>query len=218
MLGGMSECVWITGGEGDLARRIRDTFADAGFEVVAPGRRTLDVADPDSVAEFAARHGAPELLVCQAGAAENALLARCSEASWDRQIEVNLHGAFRCARAVLPAMVERGRGHVVFVSSHSAHHPPPGQAAYAAAKAGLIGLARSLAAEVGPHGPRVNTVLPGFLETRMTAALTPARRDEVRRAHHLRRFNTPEAAAKFLLHLHRDLPHTSGQVFSLDSR
>jgi 3-oxoacyl-[acyl-carrier protein] reductase len=115
-------------------------------------------------------------------------------------------------------MLRARRGLLVFVSSHSALHPPHGQAAYAAAKAGLLGLARSLARELGPAGIRVNTLLPGFLDTPMTAGLAAERREQVRREHVLGRCNTPESVAGFLVHLHDHLPHTSGQVFQLDSR
>ena len=85
-------------------------------------------------------------------------------------------------------------------------------------KAGLIGLAMSLAKELGPAGVRVNTVLPGFLETRMTEGLSEERKDQVRKEHVLGRFNTTEAVADFLMTLHERMPHTSGQVFRLDSR
>lgn len=214
----MSDCIWITGGGGDLAGHIQEVFQQAGDHVLAPERAELDITRPASIAEFTTNHPAPDLLICQAGLAENALIARCSESSWDRQIEVNLHGAYRCAKQVLPEMLARSQGHIIFISSHSAIHPPSGQAAYAAAKAGLIGLAKSLAAEVGPAGLRVNAILPGFLDTKMTRDLSPARRDEVKREHHLRRFNTPDVVAKFILCLHHELPHTSGQVFALDSR
>ena len=115
-------------------------------------------------------------------------------------------------------MLRARRGHIVFISSFSALHPPAGQAAYAAAKAGLIGLSKSLARELGPAGIRVNAILPGFLDTPMTAGLSAERREQVRRDHALGRFNDPEAVAAFLVHLHNHLPHTSGQVFQLDSR
>ncbi|BCX47695.1 beta-ketoacyl-ACP reductase [Haloferula helveola] len=212
------ERVLISGGRGDLAQAIARAFRDAGDEVLAPGRDELDVADPASVASYFAGIETPDLLISNAGLADNELLARCNEASWDRQLEVNLHGTFRCAKAAARAMLRKRTGHLIFISSHSALHPPVGQAAYAAAKAGLIGLAKSLAKELGPAGIRVNTVLPGFLETRMTAGLPESRRDEVRREHALGRFNDTESVAAFLVHLHRQLPYTSGQVFQLDSR
>ena len=214
----MSECIWITGGGGDLARHIQTVFQELHDQVMAPTRHELDVTDPASVEAFATEQPTPDLLICQAGIAENALLARCSEDAWDRQIEVNLHGTYRCVQRVLPAMVARQSGHLIFISSHAAIHPAPGQAAYASAKAGLIGFAKSLAAEVGPDGLRVNVILPGFLETRMTRDLSPQRLEQVKNEHHLKRFNTPDAVAQFIRHLHRELPHTSGQIFALDSR
>jgi len=212
------ERVLVTGGKGGLGSAIARAFREAGDEVLDPGRDELDVGDPGSVASFFEAAGALDLLVANAGVADDRLLARLSAADWDRMLGVNLHGAARCARAAARAMLRRRRGHLVFVSSHSALHPPAGQAAYAAAKAGLLGLARSLARELGPANLRVNVVMPGFLETPMTAAVGPERRAAVVRDHALGRLNSPPEVAAFLLHLHRRLPHTSGQVFQLDSR
>lgn len=212
------ERVLISGGQGDLAQAIARAFCQTGAEVLAPGRELLDVADPASVDSYFSGLEALDLFIANAGLADDCLLARCREADWDRQLEVNLHGAFRCARAAIPPMLRRRCGHLIFISSHSALHPPAGQAAYAAAKAGLIGMGKSLARELGAENIRVNLILPGFLETKMTQHISPARREAVQRAHSLARFNSEEAVASFLVHLHRQLPHTSGQVFQLDSR
>lgn len=214
----MPETILVTGGRGALARAIAAAFRSAGAEVLAPGRDELDVTDSSSVEAFFRPLKTLDLLVANAGAIDDAPLARTTGENWDRLLATNLHGAFRCARAASRPMLKARRGHLVFISSHSALHPPAGQAAYAAAKAGLLGLTRSLAKELGPAGIRANAILPGFLETPMTAAVTAARREAVRSEHALGRFNTPEAVAAFLVHLHRDLPHTSGQVFQLDSR
>lgn len=216
-LAGVSGLVVITGGEGGLARAIAAAFSAAGHPVQSPGRRELDVTDPAAVRDFFRAHPAG-LLVCNAGLTRDAPLARLDEAAWDEVMAVNLQGAAICAAAASRDMLRARRGHIVFVSSFSALHPPAGQAAYAAAKAGLLGLAKSLARELGPAGIRVNTLLPGFLDTPMTAGVSDDRREQVRRAHVLDRFNTPEAVAGFLVHLHNHLPHTSGQVFQLDSR
>jgi 3-oxoacyl-[acyl-carrier protein] reductase len=207
----------ITGGNGGLARAIAARFADGGWRVDAPGRAVLDVTDTEAVRSYFANR-APDLLVCNAGVTRDMPLARLAASDWQNVMDVNFHGARRCAAACLAAMVARGGGHVVFLSSFSALHPPAGQAAYAVAKAALIGLAQELASEVGGHGIRVNVVLPGFLETPMTREVSTARRAEILAAHTLGRFNTPKAVAAFLWHLHHDLPHTSGQVFQLDSR
>lgn len=213
----MSGLVVITGGEGALARALASAFSAAGHSVLSPGRRELDVTDGCAVREYFHQNPA-ELLICNAGITRDAPLARLGERAWDEVMAVNLRGAAACAAAASRGMLRARRGHLVFISSHSALHPPSGQAAYAAAKAGLLGLAQSLARELGPAGIRVNTILPGFLDTPMTAQLSGERREQVRRDHVLDRFNTTEAAAEFLVHLHDHLPHTSGQVFQLDSR
>ncbi|BCU76617.1 SDR family NAD(P)-dependent oxidoreductase [Luteolibacter sp. LG18] len=207
----------ITGGEGGLGQAIAGEFRVAGWEVAAPGRVDLDVASPGSVAAFF-KDRETDLLVCNAGLTRDVPLVKLSEADWDAVLQTNLHGAARCAKAALRGMVKRRTGHVVFISSFSALHPPAGQAAYAAAKAGLIGLGKSLAREVGRAGVRINVVLPGFLETRMTTGVSPERRDEVLTEHTLGRFNTPGAVARFIRTLEEGLPHTSGQIFQLDSR
>lgn len=207
----------ITGGEGGLAIAIRSTFESTGWQVDAPGRAELDVTDSKAVSTYlSARH--PDLLICAAGITRDASLSRLDEEDWDAVMAANYRGSLACAAAVLPAMVSRGRGHIVFISSRSALHPPAGQAAYATAKAAVLGLTRSLASAYGTHDIRVNAILPGFLETKMTAGVSDKRRAEVLAEHVLGRFNTPEAVAKFLLHLHEDLPAVSGQVFQLDSR
>ncbi|MES2437701.1 MAG: SDR family NAD(P)-dependent oxidoreductase [Verrucomicrobiota bacterium] len=207
----------ITGGSGGLGRALTGAFSDACWKVTAPGHAELDVSSPASI-----RRGLPpspvDLLVCTAGITRDAPLGRLEEEEWDEVLAVNYQGAADCAAAVLPGMMGRGCGHVVFISSHSALHPPVGQVAYAAAKAALLGLTRSLAVEYGRHGIRVNAVLPGFLETPMTAGLSARRKAEVLAAHSLGGFNTPPSVAKFIRHLHEELPHTSGQVFQLDSR
>ena len=216
-LGAVSGQVVITGGEGGLARAVHAAFTAAGLEVLTPGRAELDVTDEAAVKDYFRRHS-PDLLVCNAGITRDAPLAKLRETDWDQVLAVNLRGAARCAAAALKGMIRARAGHIVFISSYSALHPPAGQAAYAAAKAGLIGLAKSLAKETGPAGIRVNLILPGFLETRMTEDVSPERRGQVKSEHVLGRFNTPEAVAAFLVSLHLHLPHTSGLVFQLDSR
>ena len=207
----------ITGGHGGLATAILEAFATPEWGVTAPGRADLDVTDDNAIARFF-RDRTVDLLVCAAGITRDGLLTRISEADWDDVIAVNFHGAAACVHATLPGMIARGTGHIVLISSRSATHPPAGQAAYAAAKAALLGMASELARETGPHGIRVNTLLPGFLETPMTRTVTAARRQEILADHALGRFNTTAAVARFIRFLHHELPHTSGQVFQLDSR
>lgn len=207
----------ITGGEGDLGQAMAGEFRNAGWRVEAPGRAVLDVTASESVATFF-KGRETDLLVCNAGLTRDLPLLKLAESDWDEVMAANLSGAAHCAKAALRGMVKRRSGHIVFISSFSALHPPAGQAAYVAAKAGLIGLGKSLAREVGGAGIRVNVVLPGFLETKMTTGVSDERREQVKSEHVLGRFNTVEAVARFIRTLQEDLPHTSGQVFQLDSR
>lgn len=213
----MPECVVITGGQGALGRALAREFSAAGFEVDAPSRAEVDVTNRDSVENFFSTRDVG-LLICAAGISRDELLIRQDPATRDEVYAANFTAARDCALAVLPTMREQRRGHLLFVSSFSALHPPAGQTAYAAAKASLIGYAQGLAVENGAFNIRVNVILPGFMDTPMTAGVSDSRKAEVCRQHTLGRFNTVEAVAAFARFLHESLPHTSGQVFNLDSR
>ena len=209
----------ITGGHGAIARELATQLADAGFDVLSPGRDELDVADAASVDHFFTSESEPlDLLVNNAGITSDALLAKMDSAEFARVLEVNLTGAFRCTQRALRPMLKARAGHIVNIGSYSALSGPAGQANYAAAKAGLIGLTQSIAREAGPRDVRANTVLPGFLKTKMTAQVSPEATQRALDAHALGRFNTPEDAARFIVFLHQHLPHVSGQTFQLDSR
>lgn len=207
----------ITGGSGGIGTALSELLRADGWNVHAPSHVEMDVTDEAVVRKFTEARS-PELLVCAAGITRDNLLPRLAESAWQETWEVNFRGALHCARAALPGMVRRGTGHIVFLSSHSAIHPPAGQVAYAAAKAALIGLTADFANLHGPSNIRVNAILPGFLETRMTAAVTAKRREQVLKDHVLGRLNTCREVAAFIRFLHLELPHTSGQVFQLDSR
>ncbi|OYV05696.1 MAG: SDR family oxidoreductase [Verrucomicrobiales bacterium VVV1] len=213
----MSGSVVITGGRGGLGRALAAEFEGASWQVEAPGRDELDVCSDESVAQYFSGREL-DLLICTAGLTRDASLIRLSEQSWDLVCETNFLGAARCAKWASDGMRERKGGHIIFISSYSAIHPPVGQAAYAASKAALLGLTQGLAIELGPMGIRVNAVLPGFMETPMTCAVSDERRIEILSDHSLGRFNTPTIVSKFIRHLQEDLVHTSGQVFNLDSR
>lgn len=207
----------ITGGTGSLGQAIATALQHPDWTIEAPGSQELDVRDRVAVQHYF-KSRCVDLLVCAAGITRDALLHRLTEAAWDETWSVNFRGAAATADAVLPAMIRQASGHIVFISSFSALHPPPGQAAYAAAKAALLGLVSDLAARHGRSNIRVNAILPGFLETRMTENVSVTRRAEILAAHSLGRFNTPQETAGFLRFLHHELPHTTGQVFQLDSR
>jgi 3-oxoacyl-[acyl-carrier protein] reductase len=209
--------ILITGGEGDLARALAREFTRGGAHVEAPGRAALDVRDETAVQAWFARPGGLDVLVANAGLVRDGAVTGLGAADFAEVIETNLRGAFLCVRAALKPMLAQRHGHILLIGSRAARCGTAGQSLYAAAKAGLVGFAQSVAREYGARNIRCNVVLPGFLETRMTAALPAARREAVRADHALGRFNTPENAARFIAFL-AGLDHVSGQVFTLDSR
>jgi 3-oxoacyl-[acyl-carrier protein] reductase len=129
----------------------------------------------------------------------------------------NLDGAFALSRALLPRMVRRGSGHLVFVSSFQALRGNPGASLYAASKAGLIGLCKSIASEYGAKNIRCNAILPGFLDSKMTRDLPRSARLRAIRENCLKRANDPLEVARFI-HFLTGTRNISGQVFNLDSR
>ena len=207
----------ITGGEGDLAIVLAAQLAESGFRVLAPGRTELDVTSLKSVETFFEAQDRVDLLINNAGITCDGLFFKQSSEEWSAVIDTNLKGAQLCSQAAAVAMVRARCGHIVNVGSYSGIKPPLGQSAYAASKAGLIGLTKSYALELGKRNIRSNCVLPGFLETRMTASLSDDAREAARSKHALGRFNTVEEAARFIVFLQTS-PHISGKVFQLDSR
>lgn len=190
--------ILVTGGNRGIGRAIVEALVAVGADPVAftfnsseetareveeaSGGRAraflLDLSDrgrpDDLVSEIEEALGPVEGLVNNAGVRRESLLAMMPDEDWDAVLEVNLGGAFRCCRAVLRGMMVRRRGSIVNVSSLSALHGVAGQAAYASSKAGLLGMTRSLAREVGRRGVRVNAVVPGFVPTDLTAGLPDA--------------------------------------------
>ncbi len=207
----------ITGGAGDLALELCEQLLVAGYEIKAPSRIELDVSDTGAVEDFIKNCDQIDLLINNAGLTKDQPILRMNESDWDDVISVNLKGAFFCAKSVLLKMMRQRSGHIINIGSYSALRPPIGQANYAAAKAALIGLSQSLAAEAGSRGVRVNCVLPGFLETRMTRELSEEARNRALRAHVLERFNSVADAARFVVFLD-SMEAVSGQFFQLDSR
>lgn len=185
--------------------------------MLAPSRRDLDVRNAKSVSAFFENLDRVGALINNAGITRDALLPRQSPEDFSDVIATNLKGAHLCSQAAAVPMLRQRDGHIVNIGSYSAFHPQIGQSAYAAAKAGLVGLTKSYAKELGKRNIRVNCVLPGFLETKMTAEVSEEATDAARKRHALGRFNTAEEAAKFIVNL-LSMNHVSGQVFQLDSR
>ena len=171
--------VFISGGHGGLARAIVECFSAAGWETDAPSHAALDVGDRSAVRRWFDCHAAYDLAVCAAGITRDRPFLKQTEEEWDEVMNVNVTGAAWCGRCAAAAMVrEKREGQVVMIGSYAALRPAPSQAAYAASKAALAGLVKSLAREWGKDGIRVNLVLPGFMLTEMTAVL----RDSVKEA------------------------------------
>jgi NAD(P)-dependent dehydrogenase (short-subunit alcohol dehydrogenase family) len=189
----MNRSVLVTGGNRGLGLAIARTFADAGDRVAVTHRGSgapagllgvkCDVTDGDQVraaiAEVKEANGPVEVLVSNAGITEDALLMRMREEQFTRVIDTNLTGAYRVARAAVADMVRLRRGRMIFVSSASGLKGLAGQANYAASKAGLIGLARSLARELAPRDITANVIAPGLLDTELTGGLGDAQRERL---------------------------------------
>lgn len=226
--------VWITGAAGGLGRALVEVFAAGGWRVAAgfhthplltPSQDVwplpLDVthpADPERVVQRVAQQwGRLDALVNNAGVTADAVLPLMKEPDWDRVLAVNLTGAARCARAAIPLLGAGNGGTIVNIGSYAGRAGAPGQAAYAAAKAGLIGLSQALAAELAAINVRVNVVLPGILPTPMTARLSADAWTRLVNSNLLRRPSHVDEVARFVVFL-CSLTTVSGQVFQLDSR
>ncbi|MGB7818702.1 MAG: beta-ketoacyl-ACP reductase [Ornithinibacter sp.] len=224
--------VLVTGGNRGIGLAIAQGFAAAGDRVAVTHRSgeppegltgvRCDVTDSASVdaafTEAEEKLGGPiEVLVANAGVTKDGLLMRMSDDDWDTVIDTNLAGAFRCARRASKGMIRLRRGRIILISSVVGLYGGPGQANYAASKAGLVGLARSITRELGGRGITANVVAPGFIDTDMTAALPEDTRKTYQAAIPAGRFASPEevaAAVRFLAG--DDAAYISGAVIPVD--
>ncbi len=207
-----------------LAARSTDKLEALAEELRAAGAEatplTLDLAAPDSVDERLAELSEPfseiDVLVNNAGITEDKLLARMDLEAWQRVLSVNLTGAFAVTRSVCKGMMRRRWGRIISVSSVVGLMGNPGQANYAAAKAGLVGFSKSLARELASRGITVNVIAPGYIATAMTEALAENTKTELERAIPLRRLGVGDDVAWAAVYLaSEEAGYVTGHVLNV---
>jgi 3-oxoacyl-[acyl-carrier protein] reductase len=227
----MSRSVLVTGGNRGIGLAIARRLAAGGDAVTVTSRSgeqiggltvaTCDVRDAAQVdaafkvAEEA--HGPVEVVVANAGITRDQLLALMSEESFAEVLDTNLTGAYRVAKRAVRGMMRMRRGRLIFISSVVGLYGSPGQANYAASKAGLIGLARSLARELASRNITANVVAPGFVETEMTGELPEDRRQAILAGIPLGRYASSEEVAGAVAFLAGpDAAYITGAVLPVD--
>jgi NAD(P)-dependent dehydrogenase (short-subunit alcohol dehydrogenase family) len=223
--------VLVTGGNRGIGLAIAQAFAAHGDRVAVTHRGSgvpdglfgvqCDVTSGEQVdAAFAAVEeelGPVQVLVSNAGMTDDTLLLRMSEESFTRVVDANLTGAYRVAKRAAQGMLRARSGRMIFVSSVVAFVGAPGQANYASSKAGLVGLARSIARELGSRSITANVIAPGFIDTDMTAAMTDTRRAEVLGGVPLKRYGTVDEIAGTAVFLASDAAaYITGAVVPVD--
>jgi 3-oxoacyl-[acyl-carrier protein] reductase len=223
--------VLVTGGSRGIGLAIATAFKEAGDEVAVTYNTSpppegflgvkCDITDQEQVdAAFdtiAEQHGPVEVLVANAGITRDTLLLRMSDDDWDSVIETNLTGSFRVARRAAKGMLRLRKGRIVFISSVVGLLGSPGQVNYAASKSGLIGMARSIARELGSRGITANVVAPGFVETDMTAVLPEETQKQYLSQIPLGRFGQTEEIAKAVRWLaSEEAGYITGAVIPVD--
>jgi len=199
------------------ADEVSAEIATSGGQAFAFG---CDVRDPASIGPFVAsvaeRFGKIDVLVNNAGITRDRSLAKMSFEEWDAVIETNLNGVFHMTARVLPLMVQAGSGRIINISSVVGLHGNFGQANYAAAKAGVVGLTKSAALELARKGVTVNAIAPGFIETAMIAAMPEEVRAAILAKIPMGRFGRPEEIARLVAFLVSDGDYITGQVIEIN--
>ncbi|MGH3856804.1 MAG: 3-oxoacyl-ACP reductase FabG [Pseudonocardiaceae bacterium] len=231
----MARSVLVTGGNRGIGLAIAHAFTKQGDRVAVTHRGSglpqgvpgdilgvrCDVTDGAEVeAAFAAAeraHGPIEVLVSNAGITDDTLLLRMTEEQFSRVLDTNLTGAYRVAKRAAKSMLRARWGRMVFISSVVALSGAPGQVNYAASKAGLIGIARSIARELGSRSITANVVAPGYVDTEMTAGISEARRAEILGSIPLGRQATPDEVAAVVTFLASGIAgYITGAVLPVD--
>jgi 3-oxoacyl-[acyl-carrier protein] reductase len=191
-----------------------EAVAAAGSEALALGCNVAVSQEVDGcIKEVLAKFGRVDIMVNNAGITKDGLMMRMDEAQWDAVIDTNLKSAFNFIHACVPVMARQRCGSIINMSSVVGISGNAGQCNYSASKAGLVGLAKSIAKEMGPRGIRANCIAPGFIATDMTGALPENIRQEWEKQIPLRRGGQPEDVANVALFLASDLSsYVTGQV------
>ena len=196
----------------------RQEIEALGVKCLAYAGNAADFAETEAVVkQIQADFGSIDILVNNAGITKDGLMLRMSEAQWDAVLNVNLKSAFNFIHACAPIMLRQRGGSIINMSSVVGVHGNAGQCNYSASKAGMIGLAKSIAQELGPKGVRANAVAPGFIETAMTAQLPEDIRKDWMKKIPLRRGGQVEDIANVCLFLASDMSsYVTGQVIQID--
>jgi len=223
--------VLVTGGNRGIGRAIAEAFLAQGDRVAVTTRSggapdgcldvRCDITDSAAVeaafAEVEAAHGPVEVLVANAGITADTLLLRMSDDDWTSVIDTNLSGSFRLAKRAAKGMLRLRRGRIIFISSVVGLLGSPGQVNYAASKSGLVGMARSIARELGSRSITANVVAPGFVQTDMTDVLTDDQRAAIKAQVPLGRYAQPDEVAAAVTWLAGDgAAYVTGAVIPVD--
>ena len=221
----------VTGANRGIGLAVASTLAADGFHVVIGTRSgdaiagfdcvQLDVSSSQSVEDaftvIESSWGVPEVIVCNAGKTKDALVMRMPDEVFSDVVDTNLTGAFRVARRATKGLLKLKRGRLIFIGSVVALLGSAGQVNYAASKAGLVGMARSFARELGSRGITSNVIAPGFVETDMTADLDQKRRDEIAESIPLARFSNVQEIANVVSFIASDkAAYITGAVIPVD--
>jgi 3-oxoacyl-[acyl-carrier protein] reductase len=227
----VSRSVLVTGGNRGIGRAIAEAFVEAGDKVAVTYRSgelpkgvlgvVCDVTDGAAVdaafTQAEEAHGPVEIVVANAGITRDTLLLRMTEEDFTTVLDTNLTGAFRVAKRASKSMLRQRKGRIIFISSVVGLLGSPGQVNYAASKSGLIGMARSMARELGSRNITANVVAPGFIETAMTAELTDDRQKQILASVPLTRYGQVEEIAGVCVFLAGpDAAYITGAVIPVD--